>query len=317
MWTQVLFRAGAISAGGLLLYGSMFLYEDEQGKVQNRLEGWWVKLDDQGREVTSNYGLFLRRLSRLTSDRLDALFGDRLLTIQAFLVSFLLSLASVAASAPFWPSSEPLIWRVVEALFGFLLIAFAVSVGSATAREVRWALALILLLEASLTVIAVTGGSDPMLRYSIMWAIVMGSILCDWMVIALVRWTLQRISDNRRTLPLIAVLVANLCAASALVLGPLIPERGRFLIDRRWGISAGEVLSRGNLVDALVVGAFLLSVALALLHRLLWPTLSRSLYAIQALGIERRRKLFFGLGIALLVLGGLKVPEALKRLLEM
>jgi uncharacterized membrane protein len=63
--------------------------------------------------------------------------------------------------------------------------------------------------------------------------------------------------------------------------------------------------------------AFLTVVILAVafsLHWLFWPSMSRSVYFLQTLGIERRRKMFFTLGVGLLVFAGLKIPDALKEL---
>ena len=32
--------------GGLLLYVGLFLHEDEEGRIQNRLEQLWIRIDD-------------------------------------------------------------------------------------------------------------------------------------------------------------------------------------------------------------------------------------------------------------------------------
>ena len=38
-----------ITSGATLLYTAFFMYEDEEGMMQNRLEVWWCKLDEIGR----------------------------------------------------------------------------------------------------------------------------------------------------------------------------------------------------------------------------------------------------------------------------
>jgi hypothetical protein len=40
-------RALAGIAGATAIYAALFLYEDEQGKIENRLNEWWIRLDDR------------------------------------------------------------------------------------------------------------------------------------------------------------------------------------------------------------------------------------------------------------------------------
>ena len=45
---QIVVRILALVSGIACIYVALFLYEDEQGKVQSILEGFWIRLSDFG-----------------------------------------------------------------------------------------------------------------------------------------------------------------------------------------------------------------------------------------------------------------------------
>ncbi len=56
-----LFPHALALAGGLLcLYSSVFLYEDEEGRIQSKLEEWWARLDDARNVAVSRNAACLR-----------------------------------------------------------------------------------------------------------------------------------------------------------------------------------------------------------------------------------------------------------------
>jgi hypothetical protein len=63
--------------------------------------------------------------------------------------------------------------------------------------------------------------------------------------------------------------------------------------------AAGYVGSLSNVITSLSATVFLLVAMVALAHRLLWPIVERPLYALQQMGIIRRRKLLVTAGILL------------------
>jgi len=81
-------------AGGLSLYAALFLYEDEQGRIQNKLEEWWVKLRDQEDSAISRHAAFMRAVARLATHGFDRVFGERVFSFRALWVSGWYSLAS-------------------------------------------------------------------------------------------------------------------------------------------------------------------------------------------------------------------------------
>jgi len=91
---HVAFRLLGGTAGALLLYGALFLYEDEHGKVQNTLEEWWIRLREKQTELLARHTVFMREVARLEKRVFDRLFGERLISLRAIGVSQSYSLAS-------------------------------------------------------------------------------------------------------------------------------------------------------------------------------------------------------------------------------
>jgi hypothetical protein len=92
---HILLRVLAGIAGALLLYVAFFLYEDEEARMQNRLEEIWVRIDDLQGSAMSKELAFLQGVTRTTSAILDRLLGHRFLSLQSIAVSMAFSLASV------------------------------------------------------------------------------------------------------------------------------------------------------------------------------------------------------------------------------
>src|ERR1017187_811850 len=91
---HILLRILAGIAGALLLYVAFFLYEDEEARIQNRLEQIWKRIDALQSSAMSKEVAFLQGVTRTTSAILDRLLGHKLLSAQSIAVSMAFSLAS-------------------------------------------------------------------------------------------------------------------------------------------------------------------------------------------------------------------------------
>ena len=61
--------------GLVIICAYLFLYEDEEGKVQNKIEEWWIKLSDKQTASRSKVAAFMQEVARLTGSGFDRLFG--------------------------------------------------------------------------------------------------------------------------------------------------------------------------------------------------------------------------------------------------
>ena len=92
---HILLRILAGLAGALLLYVAFFLYEDEESRIQNRLEQIWKRIDALQSSAMSKEVAFLQGATRTTSAILDRLLGHKLVSWQSIAVSMAFSLASL------------------------------------------------------------------------------------------------------------------------------------------------------------------------------------------------------------------------------
>ena len=89
--------AGAI----VCFYCAAFLYEDEEGKLQNTLEKWSQQLRSQQNTALNRHALLMQRFAVAMTQWLDAIFGKRLLSAKAVVASGALSLSGVLWEAFF------------------------------------------------------------------------------------------------------------------------------------------------------------------------------------------------------------------------
>ena len=84
---HLLVRILSAAIGCVSLYMAFFLYEDERGQLQNRLEELWISIDDEGRKARDRNAAFLRGIVRIVSDAFDRIFGPEILSARAVVVS--------------------------------------------------------------------------------------------------------------------------------------------------------------------------------------------------------------------------------------
>jgi hypothetical protein len=81
-----------------------------------------------------------------------------------------------------------------------------------------------------------------------------------------------------------------------------------------WFIAAS--IATTNIFDVALALLFVLLAAMLLIHRLLWPLLTRTLFRIQALGTIGRRGILVTVGLTLLGWSGVHLPELARELLK-
>jgi hypothetical protein len=371
MW--VLPRAALVSlrvleaiAGLLLIYAAAFLYEDEQGRIQNKLEEWWIRLGEEQVVALRRHTAFVREVAKSAGRGFESLFGEQLFSEQALVVSLYYSMASyaicvmVARSAPSLARSvpAPLLLFSDSALAGAGLIVALIALGTLPAfvevleaprSAVKSVWANLAYFGMPLVFFSSLGMNRhdlrewldlrewpwpnslwhlrvlPSWKARFAWGLVLvvGGFACDIAFIAVTRWALRLSSRSMQLRRIAAVVVLNFLLAVLLVWGPL-------LLARRLSVGSGAIatgvharasglltaLGLSNSIDALAALIFFLLAITLVGHRVFWPMVSRPLYALQVLGITRRRKLFGAVGLGLLSLAGLKLPDLVKKVVE-
>ena len=91
----LIIRFIALVAGLCCLYLSLFLYENQQGKIQNSLENVWIRIDDLQKNYLARHIAFFRITATLVGSALSRLFGNNLVSIQSIGVCVCFAFASL------------------------------------------------------------------------------------------------------------------------------------------------------------------------------------------------------------------------------
>jgi hypothetical protein len=286
------------------LYSAVFLYEDQEGRIQNRIVQWWVKVDDARIVVHSRLEAFVQGVARLTTRGFDQVLGETLISFRFAGVSLCLSIASGLMALIFGAI------RAHHPVRGLLLmsvgfVALALLPAFHAGRWVRrfWGLIVISVVLGPLVPFlffiysrrgAVTAG-HAVIYVSLAFGV---SFVCDICYVGLTRWMLRRVAVNSRVYGVVLMLVINLLLLTMLLLGPI--ELGVKLCT--YWREGGEVILFSFFLNAIdfFAGSAALFLGLALLiHRLLWPVLEHPLYALQKYEVIRNKKLLWGVGLSL------------------
>jgi len=301
-----LFHALLGLVGVLMLYGGIFLTETEEGQLRNSLEELWVRVDDLHAAAMSRQAAFLQQVSALTERGMVTLFGQKLFSLKSLasclcfaIASIFLSLALLVGDSPAFPRTATLIWS------GFFLL-FALS------RRLRY-LGLVLTSLGAILGLLSLGGVFGAYQLSFK-DVVSGSagyLLGALSVIgsiALTRWSL-RVASRVHNVAFLAAIIGGNVLLAATLLSPLLIA---FLVPSFFVRGPGRTLPSGPLkflfstsgttlfAAALAVVVVLVLLA-ALVHRVLWPVMSRTIYAVHRHGLVQP-KLLRAVGCACLLL---------------
>src|ERR1043165_2840932 len=89
----------AAAVGALMMGWSVLLYPEEERSISTTLATWWVRIDDVGKSATARNKTLIRDVALALDRWLDAVFGERLISVRALASSLCLSFSSVLAYA--------------------------------------------------------------------------------------------------------------------------------------------------------------------------------------------------------------------------
>lgn len=301
--------------GVLFICAALFLYENEEGQIQNKLEEWWVRLSDREKESRSRAVAFMQDVADSTGRAFDRLLGKRLLSVRFVFVSIIFSLASIFLFVfILWPLAHnpP---ANVSRQHAFLFFVFFAAFGSVpafadgetlwdrTILGLWWAIIVFNLLRIARFIVftfSTLGVGRTARGIGYLTLFFASGVLCDLSYIVLTRWILRRISKIDRVHEIVLQALVSLLILATLVWAP-ISFGAR--IGRYFPMAGGAVLFSFvlNSVDVVVGLAALMLALLLLLHRLVWPTVKRPIYAMERFGLIKRKKLLWTAGIVLVL----------------
>src|SRR5438552_2091583 len=94
---NILSLLGRVSAGVIAFisfYLALFLYEDQDGHWQNRLDGLWVSIHDRAKATDHFATALINKTSEILARLCDIIFGTKNLSLRMFVVSLNMSLGT-------------------------------------------------------------------------------------------------------------------------------------------------------------------------------------------------------------------------------
>lgn len=320
----------AIAIGLIFIYLGLFLYEDEQGKIQNTLEESWIKIDRHQHSALAKHLTFMGVVTRIMSVALNRVFGEKLLSIKSIGVSACYSNASVYIcsrllawyqsdySMLFRPTWMYISWIILKILVFIALGLVPIFITKSIWLKI-WFGAVIFgifcweLIEAIMRY-DITQIDDVFMaaQMSVNTGIVIGIAFDVFFIAAIrkvLRWKLGELNYPKLT----AIFVFNIIMALALFFIPVlyfIPNPSTSIIAAYYndllslsllGLFRGIVLS--NLFIALFAIIVVLLTITVLAHQIFWPLLARPVYSLQKLGVAKRSKFLSTTGVILIIFG--------------
>ncbi len=84
----IILKSFFLLIGLMCLYLAFFSFEYEQIKIQNKLEEWWIKIDDKKEIFNVRLTKFLKWVSQLTTIVINKYFGNKIFSFQSAWVAF-------------------------------------------------------------------------------------------------------------------------------------------------------------------------------------------------------------------------------------
>lgn len=297
------------------------MYEDERGVWQNRIENLWSSVYDRAKVTNSTSVALFNKIAESLTRAYDRIFGHRLLSVRAFVVSTNLSMFGavclyVGVLCVDLKSGIPLL-----VLFCFPLAPLAILILLPLYRRQRWALlvsSLPLALFALLTVTNLFYESFAVRQIEsdgAMSLLLLASFLSDFLTVVVSRRIITGLSRSLSNVRIVRAVLLLLLLAVAVFASPYLVQDIISPVVQE--VPFGLMLSLLNVATAIMCIIPIFTLLFVLLHKLLWPFLSRLLYPLASLQIVGNRKVLVSVGSFCWLVGlGLK-PVTVSNILKL
>lgn len=306
-----------LSTTGFVLICLGILYAPEAATLQSRLETLWIEIDELRIKAVSLQAAFLQQVAAASKRDLSKLLGPKLFSLKSVASCLCFSVGSTACTylllfgleQSFSPAYRryPLSY-LLSAIFWLLC---------GISRKGRYVV--FFLIPAFIALFLFAGVLHPQGEFSrttplevfqYLGPLIAGS-LCDVLFVAFSRWLLRRSATLPNVSGLVLFALLNVATGTLLVSGLFLP----LLLRRRYSGLAQVIkthsalwasvatISATNLFSASVAFFAVALMIAALLHRLLWPVISRPVYAILQHELVKKPKLLLSAGLSLLMAG--------------
>ena len=307
-------RVIAAGAGCVFLYAAFFLYEDERGRLQNRLEELWISIDDEAQKAKNRSRAFLQEIVRIVSGTFDKIFGPKILSVRAVVVSLCYSISSYAIACSVstarynwvnWIAPPITVTNLRVAVFMAIFYGLLGSFPMLAKKGQRLWLVTACISICAPFVLSVASSSPlaespvvPEIKLLIAAGLAVAS---DFIFLAadrkLLRWSLSA----QTLLGSLAIVLGNIILGLSFI-APQFTYPGNTVGYWMWTLwEVVTVACSANLVAVIIAFLIVMSMMILILHRLFWPLAARPVYAISHYRLVRNSKLLGMIGITCLL----------------
>ena len=283
---------------GALIGCGLFLQQDEEGAIENRLDTWWREADVRRQQSGSALAAFVSTVCASTARVLTAVFGPTFVSSRAALISVCATIGSINAvlfyrdpdviSRPAMVVVVGIVIALASDYYGRRMWPAAVfvvaTVGALTYQWIWWHYVPTWPMRPALNLL--TFGTFPERIAGSIFLILLASTISNVAIIASARWLLTTAASGV-SLPRACELFVLGGAVPLLLVGAPIWGPSWAVGDIRmaahpWWLIGAVYFGYAN-IPAATVPALLVALASAmLLHRIFWGAVRRPLYAVGA-----------------------------------
>ncbi len=304
-------RAGLVAVGIVLIVLALLCYEDEEKKIQSRIEEYWVRLSDVERPAYEWHDRLAKHILAVSNHILNSLFGPRYFSWQ--FVSTSISISSIAALLLTLVIEIPELrllnaCTIIACTGALVLLARAGTRGGWYSKVTALAaFPAMLCCEAFISYREWhTPNSDFKLSFYYQAALLILGAVASFAGDVAAIWAFRKISARqfKGWLGIWFGIVGTIVGALSMLVLPLVIF---FLTLNVFSGMEGAVFYATFLVELIVMdladflligGVFAIAITIAI-HHLAWPFMLRALYSVQRMGFSRIRAASWSLGLAM------------------
>ena len=313
-------------------YFAFFLYEDEEGVWQNRIENLWASIHDRAKVTDTTSTAVLNKIGELFKRFFASLYGKKLLSFRAVVVSIDLSLAGAfflpmllflgALVAIRSDRTVTAVLRFCWSLGGFC-VSLACTICPIFWKKV-WASAIAFLPTGVIFGLVAYLAVNRLSTLGEVLGILVVSTACDFLSVLALRRFAEAVT-NTLSLARILLEIITLAAIILLIFG--LPWETQvhythlqeFTANQKYEAPAGAaaMLLLMNITTVVLCMLPIFVLIFLLLHRLFWPSLSRLLYPVASRRIVTNHKALISIGSASLLYAANIPQEGFKGVLKL
>jgi len=310
--------------GIYLVYMTFVMTKSSEGVWTNRLEEFWIRVDERRLTAAEKTKVLLGRLADIVTEAFDRVFGPRLISTRTIGISGSLSFASFLIIAgitmglvsylvlqhptvvqPRLVHAIPILILLVVALLFFGGLCLILAVLPMFLKSKFWSI--LSCIPTALWLVGTVRLYRLHLQYDKQAGIAVAlaaSFASDVLILALIRETLRWIQTRTSVVRIVVALLVQVAAFCLIFLIPIgLPILWKpTLAKNNFGLNLA-LTGVFNIPTVIACAVFAATLIVVLVHRIFWPLLSQWTYVLTRNDVLEKRKTIRAFGLACMLYG--------------